>query len=91
MVAGYCQVDLKESDETKTDFAIPSATNAFQTTPSGLSNAPAILQRMKTRVLAGLLRHKCLLYLYDIIIHGQDLDMHLFNLEIFFSVFGTQV
>lgn len=84
MVAGYCQVDLKESDETKTDFAIPSATNAFQTTPSGLSNAPAILQRMK-------MPHKCLLYLYDIIIHGQDLDMHLFNLEIFFSVFGTQV
>jgi len=85
LAAGYWQVELKDSDKAKTAFAIPSGLYEFQTMPFGLSNAPATFQRMMPKVLAGLVPHQCLVYLDDIIIHGQDLDTHLSNLETVFQ------
>lgn len=91
LASGYWQVTLKESDKAKTVFAIPSGLYELQTMHLGLSNAPATFQRMVTKLLAGLMPQKCLVYLDDIVIYGHDLANHLSNLELFFGVFAIRV
>ena len=49
--------------------------------PFGLSNAPAMFQRLMDLVLAGLVGSSCLVHLDDIIILGTDFQNHLNNLQ----------
>lgn len=42
-----------------------------------------------TKVLAGLVSQKCTVYLHNIIIHGQELVIHLSNLVTIFDAFVT--
>ena len=49
--------------------------------PFGLCNAPATLERLMETVLAGLNWQICLIYLDDIIVHGESFEAMLTNLD----------
>ena len=53
--------------------------------PFGLCNAPATFERLMDRVLQGLLRSRCLVYLDDIISFGTTFDDSLDNLTLIFE------
>lgn len=57
----------------------------FTLTPFRLCNAPATLQRLMERVLLGIAREKCVVYLDDILVIGQTFGEHLGNLREVFS------
>jgi len=44
--------------------------------PFGLKDAPATFQRLMSTVLSGMQGLKCLVYLDDIIVYGETLQIH---------------
>jgi hypothetical protein len=44
--------------------------------PFGLKGAPATFQRLMTNVLSGIQGIKCLVYLADVIVFGENLSTH---------------
>ena len=78
--SGYWQVGVKEEDKTKTAFTSRSGLFEFNVLPFGLCNAPATFQRLMERVLRGLQWKEALLYLDDIIVHGDTFEAALTNL-----------
>ena len=69
--AGYRQVEVDEADREKTVFTSRRGLFEFKTMPCGLCNAPATFERLMETVLAGLNWQICLIYLDDIIVHGE--------------------
>jgi len=53
--------------------------------PFGLKEAPAAFQRLMTTVLSGIQGIKCLVYLDDVVVFGEDLRMHNERLREVFS------
>lgn len=49
--------------------------------PMGLTNSPAVFQRLMEVALRGLQRHTCLIYLDDVLIFGSDFEEHMIRLE----------
>ena len=49
--------------------------------PMGLSNSPAVMQRMMEIVLNQLQWHSCLIYLDDVLIYGSDFREHMERLD----------
>ena len=47
----------------------------------GLSNSPAVLQRLMQIILGQLQWHSCLIYLYDVLIFGSSFEEHMQRLE----------
>ena len=56
----------------KTAFTIGQGLWQFQDMPFGLCNAPATFERMMERVLAGVPRSRCVVYLDDLLVHARD-------------------
>lgn len=69
---GYLQVPLSESAKEKTAFITPDETGQFERMMFGLSNAPAVFQRLMNRVLGTLKGSVALCYLDDILIPAKD-------------------
>jgi hypothetical protein len=44
--------------------------------PFGLKGAPATFQRLMTTVLSGIQEIRCLVYLDDVIVFGENLGVH---------------
>jgi len=44
--------------------------------PFGLKGAPATFQRLMTTVLSGIQGIKCLVYLDDVVVYGENLRVH---------------
>ena len=51
----------------------------------GLTNAPAVFQRMINKVLVGLIGHIVMVYLDDIVIYSRSEEEHVQHLELAFS------
>ena len=85
MVSGYWQISLNPHDQCKTSFAIPGiGTYMFKVMCFGLKNAPGSFSRLMEAVLRHLQFDKCLVYLDDIIVLGENFDTALQNLRLVF-------
>ena len=85
LASGYWQVEMAEQDKPKTAFVTHKGLYQFRVLPFGLTNAPAVFERLMEHVLKGLQWEKCLVYLDDIIIFGSDFSQSLSNLEAVFQ------
>ena len=81
LAAGYWQVPMEAQSQQKTAFATHSSLYEFKVMPLGLCNAPAPFQRLMERILAGLTRSSCMVYLDDILTIWKSFDEHLQNLK----------
>ena len=87
--AVYFTTLMDPRDSKKTAFSTDLGHYEFVRMPFGLKNAPTTFQRAMNLVLDGLIGHKCLVYLDDIIIIGRSLEEHLQNLEEVFDRLTT--
>ena len=79
MASGYHQLKLKETDISVTAFCTPTALYEWLVLPFGLAGAPPSFVRAMTATMK-LPRHKCLLYLDDIMVLGTTFHEHLENI-----------
>ena len=80
--SGYHQVGMDEEDKLKTAFSTRRGLFQFTVLPFGLSNAPAVFERLMELVLNGLQWERCILYLDDVICFGKSFNEALSNLEL---------
>ena len=72
--SGYWQVELKETDKSKTAFQVGSlGFYECNRMPFGLCNAPSTFQRLMERCMGDLNLRDCLRYLDDIIVFSSTL------------------
>ena len=76
MTSGYYEVPIHEPDNPKTAFATQPGLWEFVTMPFGLTNVPAMFQRLMELAMRGLQWTSCLIYLDDIIIFGRTFQEH---------------
>ena len=82
LASGYWQLEVDPRDKEKTAFSIPGKGHyQFKVMPFGLTGAPATFERMMEGILAPLLWNKCLSFLDDVMVYGQDFDSTLANLR----------
>ena len=94
LASGYWQVSMSQEARIKTAFATHSGLFQFKVMPFGLCNAPATFERMMDRVLQGLRRSRCLVYLDYIISFGSTFGDALDNLTLLFErlrAYGLQL
>ncbi|KAJ8358231.1 hypothetical protein AAFF_G00021430 [Aldrovandia affinis] len=72
--SGYYQVPLSPAARPKTAFCTGRGLWQFRVLSFGLCNAPATFERLMDRVLAGVPREQCLVYLDDILAHGSSFE-----------------
>jgi hypothetical protein len=75
--SAYWQVEMCPDSAEKTAFITPEGLWQFRVLPFGLCGAPMTFSRLMSEVLKGLLWHKCLVYLDDIIVWSKDFPEHL--------------
>ena len=85
LTSSFHQVPIKESDIPKTAFCTKYGLYEYLTMPMGLSNSPAVFQRMMEIALRGLQWHTCLIYLDDVLIYGSNFDEHMSRLDEVFT------
>lgn len=85
LASGYWQVAMSPADKEKTAFVTHSGLYEFSVMPFGLCNAPATFQRLMERVLEGLARKQCLVYLDDTLVVSSTWEEHLQNLHLVFE------
>ena len=83
--SGYWQVQLDKESSEKTAFVTRKGVYKFNVLAFGLSNAPAIFQRLMDLVLAGLTWQICLAFLDDIIVMSETFEQHLERLALVFD------
>ena len=70
--SSYWQVPLSPEARAKTAFSTNRGHWQFKVLCFGLCNAPATFERLMDRVLDGIPRQQCLVYLDDILAHGSS-------------------
>lgn len=83
--SGYWQIPMDESSIPKTAFTCHLGLFEFLRMPFGLSNAPAIFQRVMNKVLSGLIGKCCMVYIDDIVIYSKSEHQHAKHLEQIFE------
>ena len=83
--AGYWQLAVAEDRIEKTAFRCHLGHYEFLRMPIGLTNAPAVFQRMMDKVLAGLIGRIVMVYLDDIVIYSRSEEEHVQHLEPVFA------
>ncbi|KAM6968624.1 retrovirus-related Pol polyprotein from transposon 412 [Tautogolabrus adspersus] len=83
--SGYWQVELAPEARPKTAFTIGQGLWQFRVMPFGLCNAPATFERLMERVLVDIPLSRCVVYLDDLLVHANDFDSALANLEEVFT------
>ena len=69
VASGYWQVDMSEESQEKTAFVTWNGLYEVKVMmPFGLCNVPATFQHLMEKVLRGVVREKCLIYLDDILV-----------------------
>ena len=81
LASGYWQVPMSDDAKAKSAFLTKDGLFQFKVMPFGLCNAPATFERLMDRVLRGHLGNRCLVYIDDVIVYGQDFDSTLQNLD----------
>ena len=82
LASGYWQVRLSEDAKPKTAIATHSGLFQFNVMPFGLCNAPATFERLMSQVMRGLHWKRCLVYIDDILVFGNDFESALHSLEL---------
>ena len=82
LASGYWQVRLSEDAKPKTAFATHSGLFQFNVMPFGLCNAPATFERLMSQVMRGLHWKRCLVYIDDILVFGNNFESALHSLEL---------
>ena len=80
LASGYWQVGMSVESQEETAFVTWNGLYEFKVMLFGLCNAPATFQCLMEKVLCGVVREKCLIYLDDILVMGQTFDEHIENL-----------
>jgi hypothetical protein len=78
---GFFHVPIKKSDKEKTAFHTGKRLMQFTRMPQGYKNSPAIFQRMINLILGDIIGTKCLVYVDDILIFGENIKEHDDNLK----------
>ena len=78
LASGYWQVKLSENSFCHSLWIISVCCNAF----FGLCNAPATFERLMSQVMHRLHWKRCLVYIDDILVFGNDFESTLHNLEL---------
>ena len=71
LATGYWQVGMTLEAQEKTAFVTHEGLYKFSVMPFGLCNVPTTFQRLMEVTLRGLVRHKCVVYLDDIMVMGK--------------------
>ena len=79
--SGYWQVKMAPDSVEKTAVSTHRGLFQFKRMQFGLTNAPAVFQRMMNSVLAKFVGKFCLIYLDDIIIYSPDEAIHHTHVE----------
>lgn len=74
LASGYYQVKIAEDSITKTAFVTQDGLYEFLKVPFGLTNAPAVFQKIMNKILGNLRFNKVLVYLDDILIPGKTIE-----------------
>ena len=74
--SGFLHVPVKIEDQAKTAFSTREAHFQHKRMPFGLKGAPATFHRLMTAVLSGIQGIKCLVYLDDVVVFGENLKVH---------------
>ena len=82
LASGYWQVRFSEDAKPKTAFATHSGLFQFAVMPFGLCNTPATFERLMSQVMRGLHWKRCLVYIDDILVFGNDFESALHSLEL---------
>ena len=77
--SGYWQVEMDPEDREKTAFTAGQGLQQFKVMPFGLSNVPAMFERLMETVLRGLFYEAYLVYLDGINIVGCTFENYLNN------------
>ena len=77
MTSGFHQIKIQESDIPKTAFCTKYGLFEYLTMPMGMTNSPAVFQRLMELALRGLQWHICLIYLDDVLVFGSDFEQHM--------------
>ena len=86
---GYWQVENDPETADKTTFITRRGAFKFKVLPFGLSNAPAVFQRLMNMVMQGLTWEACLVFLDDIIVISSTFEQHLDRLSAVFGRLGS--
>ena len=81
MTSGYWQIEVDERDRDKTAFSTKYGLFEHIRMPFGITNAPAIFQRVVQFMLQGMTWKEILAYLDDVIILGKSFEEHLVNIR----------
>ncbi|MEW8561290.1 MAG: reverse transcriptase domain-containing protein, partial [Candidatus Thiodiazotropha sp.] len=81
LTSSFHQVPIKSADIPKTAFCTKYGLYEYLTMPMGLTNSPAVFQRLMEIVLRGLQWHTCLIYLDDVLIFGSEFGEHMQRLD----------
>jgi hypothetical protein len=85
LTSGFHQAPLAEHCMAYTAFNTFCGIYEWTRLPMGIKGSPALFQQAMSEALAGLLYNILELYLDDIIVHGQDADSYIHNLECVFE------
>ena len=80
--SGYWQAAIDTVSADKTAFVTRKGIFRFKVLSFGLTNAPALFQRLMDLVLAGLTWDVCLVYLDDVIVMADTFERHLERLKL---------
>ena len=79
---GYWQVEIEEQHKERTAFsAAPLGFYECHRMPYGVSNGPALFQRLMERCIGELQPQECLCYIDDVIVHSRTASENLVRLE----------
>lgn len=85
MASGYYQIGLNEESKAKTAFVTPDGQFEFNRMPFGLSNAPAVFQRMVNMMLGNARFDTALAYMDDLLIPSKDFEEGIKKLKLVFE------
>ena len=81
LATGYWQVNMSSEAQEKTAFVTHEGLYEFLVMSFGLCSAPATFQCLMEITLCRPARHKCVVYLDDIMVIGWTFEEHLSNMR----------
>ncbi|XP_075990295.1 uncharacterized protein LOC142985939 [Anticarsia gemmatalis] len=81
LASGYYQIPMDEGSQHLTGLITPDGHYEFKRMPFGLSNAPAVFQRMINKILGNRRFEYALAYLDDVLIPAKDVEEMFLRLE----------
>ena len=86
LASGYWHIRVHPDSQEKSAFVMPQGLYDFRVMPSGLTNAPAVVQRLMQRVLMGLNTTEekdfVAVYIDEVLVFSRTLDDHLKHLRL---------